>query len=178
MVSRKEWYQRVNDTWPDQVPELTGDEAVRAARKLYRFVRGRKLDRTVKITSGRRYTWGGVGGVLYVNPTGRWHGPSKGWQTFVHDFSHWIGGGHSKEHARLEARLIREVIRRGWLNGALKSAPRAAPAEIDPRARRLTAIVVRLDRWIAKKKRAERAIAKLARSRRYYERSGVSTAAA
>jgi hypothetical protein len=175
MVSRKEWYARVNDTWPAEVPELTADEAVRAARKLYRFVRRRKCPWKIETTSGNRYSYQ-RGGVLYVNPTGRWHGAAKGWQTLVHDLSHWLGGGHSKEHARLEARMVREVIGRGWLNGALKARARPAPVavEVDPRAAKLQGIVVRIDRWLAKKKRAERALAKLARSRRYYERAALA----
>jgi len=175
MVSRRQWYERVNAAWPAEVPELTAPEAVRAVRRLYRFVRKRKLELPIKITSGNRYTGRGRGGVVLVNPAPgdprqgyKRHG--GGWQALVHDLSHWLGGGHSKDHARLERRMIREVVRRGWLSGVLKIAQKPAPAPVDVQAERHRSILARIDRWLAKKKRANRALMKLARQRRYYER--------
>src|SRR6516165_9378245 len=52
-----QWYERVNAAWPNPRPPLTAEEAIRAAKRLYRFSRGRKWVGPVKITSGRRYTW-------------------------------------------------------------------------------------------------------------------------
>lgn len=169
MVSRKEWYVRANSVWPAEVPALTAPEAVRAARKLYRFVRRRVLPIPIKVTSGNRYSYSRRG-VLSVNPNGHHFG---GWKDLVHDLSHWLGGGHSKDHARLEARMVREVVRRGWLTGSLKDKPKAEKQPEDPKAKRYKAVVIRMDRWLAKKKRAERALARLARQRKRYERLGL-----
>lgn len=173
MVSRTEWYERVNATWPVDVPPLTGPEAVRAARRLHRFVRKRKCTLPVKVTSGNRYSYA-HGGVLYVNPESRNHG--GGWKALLHDLSHWLdpGPAHSKEHAKLEARLVREVVRRGWLEGRLKDKPKPGNQTVDPKAAKYRSIVTRMDLWLAKKKRAERALAKLNRQRRYYERVGIT----
>lgn len=127
-VTISTWYERVNGAWPDEVPPLTGDEAVRALKRLYRFATGRKLDREVQITSGNRYTWARYG-VWYVNPEGH-HGRS-GWPSLVHDLAHYLHmkvfspgeRPHTRTHARLELKLAKEVVRRGWLEGRLKSAP-------------------------------------------------------
>jgi len=123
MVTRSEWYARVDATWPAEVPPLTGPEAIKAARKLYRYVTGSRLELPIRVTSGNRYTWARRG-YLSVNPTAKRHG--GGWQAFVHDLSHWLHhktglAPHDKSHARLERRLIKVVIARGWLQGKLKS---------------------------------------------------------
>jgi hypothetical protein len=70
-------------------------------------------------------------------------------------------------------RLIKEVIRRGWLDGKLRSEPKPAapaPALADIRAERQKRIEERIARWESKKRRAETALRKLRKSRRYYER--------
>lgn len=169
MVSRREWYERCNQVWPDNVPVPTAEEAVRAARKLYRFVKGHKLTMPIRLTSGRRFTWA-YNGVLNVNPNRQRNDGEYGWHALVHDLSHLWGGGHSKEHARLEARMRKEVLRRGWLAGALKPKPKPEKPPVDVKALKLQRVVIRLDRWLAKKRRAERAMAKLLRQKRRYER--------
>lgn len=167
-VTRKEWYRRVNGAWPEIVPRLTGEEAVRAGKKLYRFVTGRTWRNPVVVTSGNRYTWI-RGGVMYVNP-------EKGWCDLVHLLSHYLAERHlgvdrphGGDHARVELRMIKEVVRRGWLQGSLKSKPKPAVVR-DVRADRKASIEARIARWESKRKRAERALQKLRRSLRYYER--------
>lgn len=121
------WYGRVNSAWPEPVPQLTGQEATRALKRLYRFATGRKLDKPVEVTSGNRYSWPRYG-VWYVNPEGHHRG---GWRDLVHDLSHFLSSRelnpdsrpHSREHARLELKLVKEVLRRGWLDGSLKPKP-------------------------------------------------------
>lgn len=173
MVSRREWYERANAVWPAEVPALTAGEAVRAARKLYRFVRRSRCFHKVEVTSGNRYSYG-RGNVLFVNPTSTHHG--GGWKALLHDLSHWLdtGPAHSKEHAKLEMRMVKEVVRRGWLTGSLKDKPKVEKPAADPKSVKYRCIVIRMDRWIAKKKRAERALEKLNRQRKYYERVGVA----
>jgi hypothetical protein len=167
MVSRKEWYTRVNSGWPKEVPPLTAPEAIRAAKRLYRYAMGNTFAGEVVVTSGRRYTWIRRG-TIYVNP-------ETGWESMVHLLSHWFhrhldfDRPHTSTHAKLELRLIKEVLRRGWLAGTLKDKPKQETPAADPKAAKYRSIVVRMDRWLAKKKRAERALSKLTRQRRYYE---------
>ena len=161
-VTRKEWYQRVNAEWPDVVPELTADEAVRALRKLWRFATGETMERQIIVTSGNRYTR--RRGVWYVNP-------ERGWKDLVHILSHYTErSGHNGKHARMERRMIREVKRRGWLTGSLRLEPKPESPRKDVRAERYQRIQARIAKWEAKQKRAERALAKLRRQVRYYER--------
>lgn len=183
MTSRREFYRRAEATWPAEVPELTGPEAIRAARKLYRFVHRRAYGRPVWETSGRRYS----GYSFRREPgtaTGRQGGiavnPGRGWYALVHELSHAFGGGHSKDHARLEARMIREVLKRGWLAGALKDKPKPAAAAPTP-AQVIDAEVARaaasLKRWQTKAKRAQTAIKKLTRKLARLERRRAQEAA-
>lgn len=162
-VTRREWYRRVNAAWPETIPKLTADEAVRAARKLYRFVTRRTFNGEVRVTSGRRYTKV-YGNLIIVNP-------GRGWHALVHSMSHWLEAyagthGHNAKHARLEIRMIKEVVRRGWLNGALRAEPKAAtaaPTPIDVRARKRAQLEAAVVRWDRKRKRAENALRKLRR---------------
>ena len=162
-VTRREWYERVNAEWPEIVPPLTAEDAPRALRRLYRFACKRPLRAKIHITSGNRRTnrrhleW-------YVNP-------SHGWKDLVHILSHYAErSGHNGKHARMELRMIREVKHRGWLDGALKR-PSQPPVVRDLRRERYERVLARLASWEAKQQRAERAISKLMRRRRYYERA-------
>ena len=174
MVTRREWYQRVNAVWPEVIPPLTADEATRAARKLYRYATGRRLTLPIEITTGNRYTWP-HNGVLYVNPDSTRHGSA--WQSLVHDMSHWLhhrmnsDKPHAKSHAKLELRLSKLVVKRGWLNGTLKTQQKPPAQAVDARVTRQQRILERLKRWQHKQQRAERALAKLQRQARHYERT-------
>lgn len=187
-ISRKEWYSRVNAAWAFApgvpAPQLTGEEAVRAVAKLWRFVLGQSCPYDIVETSGRRYTghaYRNGGGVVYANPSG-------GWSDLVHELSHdlfstlYRGAGlkpHAKEHARLELRMIREVHRRGWLEGALRKPERPAnpkPSAAQVREERLLRILGRIVTWERKLKRAENALAKLRRQARYYQRAASAAA--
>lgn len=164
MVSRAEWYSRVNGAWPESRPPLTAEEAVRAGRKLYRRFRGKPCRLPTVVTSGNRYS-GVRFGELRVNP-------AQGWRDFVHSLSHnfyWLDSSdkpHAKSHARLELRMIKHVVRSGWLSGALKSKPRAERPPEDPRALRLQRTQAALKRWRSKARRAATAIKKLERRER------------
>ncbi len=177
MVTRAEWYERVNAAWPEHVPVLTADEAVKAARKLYRFVTRRTWTGEVKLTSGARYS-DIRHGVMYVNPTGHTGSDARhhGWKALVHDLSHdlfhriyeYDVKGHGGEHARLELRMIKEVVKRGWLDGALSKETPKPEAPVDARVIKLRRIEERIARWRAKQRRAENALKKLHRQERYY----------
>jgi len=182
-VTRKEWYRRVNATWPETVPALTAGEAVRAAKRLYRYVSGATWRGPVIATSGNRYSgWRwvkseehGVRRALVVNP-------GRGWRDLVHELSHtWESHagthGHNAAHARLEMRMIKEVVRRGWLDGKLKSAPKPAPVAVDARAVKMERTAAAIERWEKKLRRAENALKKLRRRQRAYERQAAQVAA-
>lgn len=183
-VTRKEWYRRVNASWPDKVPPLTAIEAERAARRLYRFVTGSTFRGRVVITSGNRHTSVRLG-VITVNP-------SRGWHDLVHSMSHWLERyagthGHNAAHARLEMRMIKQVVWRGWLDGKLKDTPRAVVAIVEPsnpvdkraaeRAVKIARTVAAIARWEAKQRRAENALKKLHRRRRALERAQLAIVA-
>lgn len=140
-VTIREWYARTNAEWDKAralcggtLPIPTADEAIKGARKLYRFATGRTWTGPVRVTSGRRSTWI-RNGVFVVNPNGRDYagkddeGKARyltGWETIVHCLSHYAHNGkpHCKAQALLESRMIREVIKRGFLTGALRGDKR------------------------------------------------------
>lgn len=131
-MNRRDWYERVNAAWPaGPLPKLTGPEALKAARRLFRFCKVGIPH--LELTSGNRHTWMKRGGTFQVNP-------DKGWHSLVHSVSHWahysrngnLTAPHAKEHARLELRLVRQVVKRGWLDGRLRPKPRTLAAPVPP----------------------------------------------
>ncbi len=173
MTTIAQYYAKGNSLWPDPLPELTFPEAVRAARKLYRYVLGRKCPWVFKQVHGRLNTWV-YSGCLNINLAGDWQ--HKGWADLVHSLAHLCHNRipdhdkpHSKEHARLEIRMIKEVLKRGWLAGALKDKLTTAPA--DARVKELERIAAAKSRWERKMKRAQTALKKLTRRERYYQRA-------
>lgn len=176
-ITRKEWYRRVNAAWPSgPLPDLEPQEALEAARRLYRYVRGRK--RTIppaRLTSGNRGT-SIRGGAIHVNPT-------QGWERLVHSLSHGLlSAPHGGEHARLERRMILEVVRRGWLEGKLRqelearrelAARRAKPAPTpqDLRARKIATCEAQIADIDHDLRRLARRRSKLLRSLRGLERA-------
>lgn len=177
MVSRKEWYRRVNDQWPDQLPKPTPEQAVNAARRLYRWAMGHTWTGPVRVTSGNRFTWISRG-VFNVNPDHRGHG--GGWQALVHDLSHycWWSANHGQEkahdkgHAKLELAMIKQVIKRGWLNPQPEAVKEKAPPPTKDQIRgdRYERLKAREMSWVRKERRAQNALKKLRRQMRYYER--------
>jgi hypothetical protein len=160
-------YARINDLWPETVPPLTEQEAVSAAKRLYRLGVGRAFKGKFKIVTGNRRTWI-RGGVFVLNP-------SKGWKSLVHTISHLTHykthpgkTGHHWTHIGFERKLTEAVLKKGWLDGNLR---RDEPAKPDQRTIRYQRIVTRIETWEKKKRRAETALTKLYKSKTYYERS-------
>lgn len=169
MVTRAEWYTRVNAEWPDEdyptgLPPLTFEEATKAARKLYRFATGKTLKTRAQFmrTSGNRRN----------NFYSRKLNPDEGWKALVHHLSHvFYTGPHGGEHARMEIRLIKEVVRRGWLTGSLKAEPKPAKPAHDQREEKLARLRDRITRWESKERRAANALKKLRAQLRRAERA-------
>lgn len=172
-VTRKEWYRRVNEAWPETIPPMTPAEAMRAGRRLYRFVTGKTWTGPVKLTTGRRRN-DVRRGVMYVSASPN-YGQSA-WENLVHDLSHdfaffaGVASSHGGEHARLERRMIKEVVDRGWLDGALKDAakPEMTREEriVEERLTTLARVDVLIEGWERRAKRAVNALKKLHARRR------------
>lgn len=158
-------YGEVNATWPAEVPPLTGQEAISAARRLYRKAMGRALPAgkwTIASGNRRNKLW-----KRRVNP-------ERGWHDLVHHVSHYCAQRlypnappHGPGHSMLERDLIAHVVNSGWLDGKLRREPKAKP---DAREERKARVLVRIGMWERKKRRAETALKKLYRTKAYYDR--------
>jgi hypothetical protein len=191
-----ERYQSVNGAWPDGTNDgrdiaPTPQEALTAAKRLYRLVMGKPFQGPVKAVTGNRRTWVRYR-VLNVNPDlgssrrpinahmgGKVLGEGSGWHGLVHDLSHYchrrLHPGHKPHggegtHAWIERTMIEHVVKSGWLDGKLKR-PEKPTKQTDVREERRARVLKRLAAWEAKRKRAERALAKLRRQARYYARA-------
>jgi len=168
-------YASVNGSWPNgPLPKLDGDEAITAVKLLYRFAMKRPLRRKtpLRITSGRRRTsiYRGV-----VNP-------DEGWRCIVHSVSHhchWRLHPNEKahdsmgRHAFLEREMIDYVVKSGWLDGKLKREPKMKATADQLRQDRYSQVLERITAWQRKANRAETALRKLDKQRRYYQKLGV-----
>jgi hypothetical protein len=161
--------------WPTQLPPLTADEAVTAARRLYRFAMGETWTGKVKLTSGRNHTWI-RDGVFYVNPTG--------WKPLLEDLS-WLffsranpdAPRRSKDILRLHKKLLREIVKRGWLTNGLKT--RRMPPDVQiildnmkKENKELKKLETGVKRWTTKLARAQTMLAKYERKLKRYHGKG------
>jgi hypothetical protein len=173
-------YERVNGAWPETIPSITEEEAVRAVKKLYRHFMKKAFRGKVVVTSGRNHTYIPIyrGSMhhktIRVNPARTWG--YTGWKEIVHGLSHSIShllhptaDPHGMQHAWVEKTMIEHVVASGWLDGKLKRPEKPKP---DTKAIRHQRILERIARWEAKQKRAETALRKLRRQQAYYQRQG------
>lgn len=158
----------VNAKWPSTLPELSGQEAIAAVKKLLRHF-GVKFVGTFRVTSGNRYTWPRRG-VFSVNP-------ERGWHHLVHLTAHYAHSRlnptekpHHYHHLHLERDMTAYVLEQGWLSGSLRKPEKAKPTTAEKQRKRHEAILRRITSWESKAKRAKNALAKLNRQRKYYER--------
>lgn len=172
------WDRMVNERFGGEQPILSGEESIKAARKLYRLAMGKQWRGKVEVTTGNRYTWVRRG-VLFVNPDKR-EVHTRGLRSIIHDMSHYChrllhpaDSAHSVRQARLERDMVEAAIDRGWLDGSLKPpakpepAPKAKPDVVQHRYARM---VARRDKWAREAERAKRLLAKAEREVRTYER--------
>lgn len=173
-------YASVNGAWPAELPALSDEEAIELVRRLYCKFMGRRKCLPIKIASGNRHTWVRRG-VWHVNPrsTNGWRfGFDNGWREIVHSVSHYVHWrkfpSHKNHdgtgtHAWIERQMIEHVVKSGWLDGKLKPRPKMvkpAPTADEIARAKLTGLDARIKRWESKRRRAETALAKLARQRR------------
>src|SRR5579863_3816040 len=163
-------YHSVNSKWPPGTNDgrdikPTAQEAVSAAKRLYRFMLKKPFRGKIVVTSGNRYSYI-RSGVMYVNPDWKnaWASSGGGWHELVHmlshDFAHRLfpnAKGHGSQHASVEREMIEHVVRSGWLDGKLKRKERPAPTADDLREAKAAGIAAKIKRWETKRKRAETA---------------------
>lgn len=171
-------YQTVNGQWPATMPALTEQEAISAARRLYRF--GMKKKWPYPIAMDRKMRGRSVSfrvdnsrPVMTINTR-------KGWHGLVHSMSHRcherLNGrtknysAHDFRHAWIEREMIKHVVGSGWLDGRLRREPKPKPQR-DPAQERRARTQAAIERWERKAKRAENALRKLRRRQAYYERT-------
>lgn len=159
-------YEKVNGQWPDIVPALTGDEAIAAAKRLYRFTMKKSWKGKWALTSGRRYTWP-RGGTFYVNPD-RGDGLHGGWRDLIHMMSHYCHRQlhpnhkpHDGRHHFLEKEMVAYVLQQRWLTGKLRKAEGPKPSVAQVIGAEQERLAAQLKRWETKRKRADTAIRKL-----------------
>lgn len=155
--------------WPDKVPPLTGPEAIRAVKRLYRFAMKKTWEGPVVLTSGRRHTWVRRG-TFYVNPAS--------WQYLVYDLSWYFYRREAPILKRatapkIQAKLIREVVDRGWLTDGLKvrelePVDQAILKEIERENKLRKQLESGVKRWTTKLTRAQTMLTKYERKLKRY----------
>lgn len=158
-------YAAVNAAWPASLPVVTVEHSGKMAQRLWKAFasrEGAKPEGLRRYQRKPRRCWGSTDRTR--------NSLSAGWRRMVHDVSHImltsanpLRKDHGSIHADLELRLIQHVLTKGWLD-----PQPAKPAK--PKPDKLASILARIERWEAKQRRAENALRKLARQRRYYEK--------
>jgi hypothetical protein len=153
-------YADVNAAWSYPLPAITREEAMRAYQKLAAHYKEPAYRRQP------RRCW------ISLQPT---RNLNRGWARLVHDVSHiWHSRrmpnfqDHGGAHAAFELEVVRYVLAKGWLDGRLRprKMPRK-PAKARPTSdQRLTQVLEAKARWEARRRRAEAALARLARRER------------
>ena len=178
-----EWKKVYSEIGQKGLPIPSDQEAITGSKRLYRKFMGRSWKGKIKIVSGNKYTKvRRREDVMYINPNRKsrygWHlGFSGGWEQIVHTLSHHIGywkfdEGHGTKQLWLEVKMTRYVLKNKFHLGALKSKPRKIPIVKDVDVVKLENIEKKLARWTTKLKRANTAIKKLNKKKKYYEKKG------
>jgi len=162
-ASRKT-YGQVNRMWPDNLPYLESDEALRAYKRLVnKFGKKETMHPTLgwrkrKLHPGRkkpRKCW--------VCLSGDSSSLRRGWRRLVHDVSHRIydwrfpksNRHHDIAQARIEQEMSQFVIDSGWLDGKLKSKSKAKPTKDEKQNVKIISLEKLIKSWETKEKRAK-----------------------
>ncbi len=170
-------YKTVNELFAGRTfPPITREQSIKIANRIYRKFGNKKFAsnperfRRPKCTpNNSRRVWIDTKGVNDLN---------KGWRRLIHDTSHILFDrrypnkrAHDSLHAALELEIAEYVVAE-FLD---KPAPVAAPvdnesAKIARAFSKMRRVLERIDQWERKKKRAETALKKLYKQRKYYAR--------
>lgn len=139
--------------------------AMNYIRAFWKQVMGSKFPYDLRVGSGNRRTWC-HGGVFTVNP-------DQGWHDINHDMSHYLerritGDAHSDHHLRLERDGAKLICRR-FLRDEPYEPPKAQVRDLV--AERAARVEKNIANWEKKQSRANNALKKLYKKRRYYEKA-------
>lgn len=177
------WNRLVNERWDGQQPVLSPEDSIKAAKRLYHHAMGRAWTGSVRLTSGRRYTWI-KRGVLIVNPN-MIQRDCRGLRAMIHDISHYAhsrlhpsDAPHSRRQAQLEGKLVTYAIKSGFAEGRVRRLgpepqPKPEPAPkpaVDKVAVKHARMVARRDKYRAELARLTRLLKKAEREVKDYQR--------
>jgi len=162
-------YGQVNRMWPDKLPYLESDEALKAYKRLLnKFGKKETMHPTLgwrkrKLHPGRkkpRKCW--------VCLSGDSNSLRRGWRRLVHDISHrvydWRFPKSNRHHdiaqAKIEQEMAQFVIDSGWLNGTLKSKPKVKPTKDEKQKAKEINLVKLIRSWERKETTAKTYIKK------------------
>lgn len=170
MATANDYNRIMHKAWQDvpneQLFNVWESHAASYCKAMWKKATGRKLTAKIRFGTGNRYTWIRRG-VLTVNP-------SAGWKEINHDFTHCIerrttGDAHSDKHLERE-RYGAEMIRKRFLmEGPQPEKPK--PTTLDLQQKRAASVETRIVTWERKAKRAQTALSKLRKQKRYYEKT-------
>ncbi len=149
---------------PEQRRNVHPNLAKNFIRAMYRQVMKKPFPYKIRIGSGNRRTWCRWG-VFTVNP-------DQGWHDINHDMGHWLerqltGDAHSNQQLRFERDGALLICRR-----FLRDEPYEKPKKStrDLQAERAARVDANIKRWETKLKRANNALKKLRKKKRYYDK--------
>jgi hypothetical protein len=163
-------YDAVNAAWPADLPVITIKDAGKMARRLWDAFASSEGAEGAKPYSYHvpRRCWGSTAQTR--------NSLRAGWRRMVHDVSHVMHSkvnrlrkDHGSIHADLELRLVQHVISKGWLT------PKQDKPKANPRQLRYARTLAGIERWKRKLRRAQNALDKLVKQRRYYEKTLTTT---
>lgn len=170
MATANDYNRIMHKAWQgvpvEQVFNVWENHAASYCRAMWKKATGRKLTAKIRFGTGNRYTWI-RNGVLTINP-------SAGWKEINHDFTHCIerrttGDAHSDTHLELE-RQGAELIKRKFLTeGPQPEKPKPTTRELQEK--RAAQVEAGIERWEKKLRRANNALKKLRKKKRYYDKA-------
>lgn len=168
MPSPAEYNRIVETIWAEQSTReqrrnVHPNLAKNFVRAFYRQIMKKPFPYELRIGTGNRRTWCRWG-VFTVNP-------EQGWHDINHDMGHWLerqltGDAHSDQQLRFERDGAALICRR-FLRDEPYVEPKKERDMISIRAARVDAGI---ERWEKKLKRAQNALRKLNKQKRYYDK--------
>ena len=170
MATANDYNRIMHKAWQDvpneQLFNVWESHAASYCKAMWKKATGRKLTAKIRFGTGNRYTWI-RGRVLTINP-------SSGWKEINHDFTHCIerrttGDSHSDKHLERE-RQGAEMIRSRFLTED-PQPEKPKPTTQELQRKRAASVETRIVTWERKAKRAQTALSKLRKQKRYYEKA-------
>tara|TARA_S200002703_G_scaffold150990_1_gene149881 strand:- start:2137 stop:2712 length:576 start_codon:yes stop_codon:yes gene_type:complete len=162
-ASRKT-YGQVNRMWPDNLPYLESDEALRAYKRLVnKFGKKETMHPTLGWRKRKLHPGIKKPRKCWVCLSGDSSSLRRGWRRLVHDVSHRIydwrfpksNRHHDIAQARIEQEMSQFVIDSGWLDGKLKSKSKAKPTKDEKQNVKIISLEKLIKSWETKEKRAK-----------------------